>query len=140
MDVVTAFLNGLLKEEIFMEILEGFPSHGDSTKVCKMKRVLYGLNQAPKSWYGRIDTWFVSQGFSRSEDDPNMYFTLKDGKQVIILLYVDDLLTTGDNQQEIQRIQAELQREFEMSDLGLSRNYLGVELEYHPDRLFLHQK
>jgi hypothetical protein len=61
-----------------------------------------------------------------------MYYSLKDEKYVIILLYVDDLLITGDNSQEISRLQSELQKEFEMSDLGTAQNYLGVEIEYHP--------
>jgi hypothetical protein len=69
-----------------------------------------------------------------------MYYSLKDEKYVIILLYVDDLLITGDNSQEISRLQSELQKEFEMSDLGTAQNYLGVEIEYHPSGIFLHQR
>jgi hypothetical protein len=140
MDVVTAFLNGFLEEEIYMEIPDGFPGAGDPTKVCKINRALYGLKQAPKSWYERIDAWFINQGLKRSENDPNMYYSLKDEKYVIILLYVDDLLITGDNSQEISRLQSELQKEFEMSDLGTAQNYLGVEIEYHPSGIFLHQR
>jgi hypothetical protein len=97
MDVVTASLNNLLQEEIFMEVLKGFPGYGDPTKVCRMKRALYSLKQAPKSWYERIDAWFVNQGFLRSKNNSNMYLSLKNEKQVIFLLYVDDLLIIGDN-------------------------------------------
>ena len=97
MDVVTAFLNEHLDEEIYMEIPDGFPGAGDPTKVCKINRALYGLKQAPKSWYERIDAWFVLQGLTRSQNDPNLYYSLTNGKYVIILLYMDDLLITGDN-------------------------------------------
>ena len=57
LDVITAFLNGTISEDILMEILEGFQSAGDSTKVCRINRALYGLKQAPKAWYDRIDKW-----------------------------------------------------------------------------------
>ena len=114
MDIVTAFLNRFLDEEIYMEILDRFPEAGDPTKVCKINRALYGLKQAPKSWYKRIDAWFIKQGLERSENDPNLYYSLKDKKYVIILLYIDDLLIIGDNSQEISRLQSELQKEFKM--------------------------
>ena len=140
MDVVTAFLNEHLDEEIYMEIHDGFPGAGDPTKVCKINRALYDLKQAPKSWYERIDTWFVIQGLKRSQNNPNLYYSLTNGKYVIILLYVDDLLITRDNLEEISRLQTELQKEFEMSDLGIAQNYLVVEIEYHPSGIFLHQR
>ena len=118
MDVVTTFLNSVLDEEIYMEIPNGFPGARDPTKVCRINRALYGLKQAPKSWYSRIDAWFIKQGLKRSENDPNLYYSLENGKYVIILLHVDDLLITGDNSQEISRLQSALQKEFEMTDLG----------------------
>ena len=140
MDVVTAFLNGYLDEEICMEIPNGFPGAGDPTKVCKINRALYGLKQAPKLWYEKIDASFITQSLKRSQNDPNLYYSLTNSKYVIILLYVDDLLITRDNLQEISRLQFELQKAFEMSDLGTAQNYLGVEIEYHPSRIFLHQR
>ena len=85
MDVITAFLNGTLNEEIYMEIPDGFPFAGDATKVCKIKKALYGLKQAPKAWYERINSWLLSQGLSRSKNDPNLYFSRKDGKLTILL-------------------------------------------------------
>lgn len=75
MDVKTAFLNSILNEEVLMEIPEGFPQSGNPTKVCKIKCALYGLRQAPKAWYSRIDTWFTTQGYKRSQHDPNLYFS-----------------------------------------------------------------
>ena len=140
MDVVTAFLNRTLDEEIYMEIPDGFPEAGDPAKVCRINRALYGLKQAPKSWYSRIDTWFIKQGLKRSENDPNLYYSQTNGKYIIILLYVDDLLITGDDSTEISKLQSALQNEFEMTDLGQAKTYLGIELEYHPSGIFLHQR
>jgi transposase InsO family protein len=108
MDVITAFFNGVLNEEVYMEIPAGFSGAGDPTKVCKINRALYGLRQSPKAWYKHIDTWLTSQGLSRSNFDPNLYFADDHGKLTIVLLYVDDMLITGDNENEIRRIQTQL--------------------------------
>lgn len=97
MDVVTAFLNGMLHDDVLMEIPEGFPEANNPSKICRVKRALYGLKQAPRAWYARIDTWLISQGYTKSQSDPNLYYAMQDGKRVFILLYVDDLLITGDD-------------------------------------------
>jgi hypothetical protein len=140
MDVITDFLNSLLQEEVFMEVPDGFPGSGDPGKVCKVNRALYGLKQAPKARYARIDSWLIGQGLKRSSADPNLYYSIKNGKFTIILLYVDDLLLTGDNSSKISRIQYVLQDEFEMADLGKARHYLGTELHYHAFGIYLHQR
>jgi hypothetical protein len=141
MDVVTAFLNGLIKEDIYLEIPEGFEHYGDPNQVLKLNRALYGLKQAPRIWYERIDSWLRQQGLARSQNDPNLYFH-KDNKghYTIVLLYVDDLLVTGDNKPMIQSLQRALMQNFEMSDLGEARQYLGAEFEYYPSGIYLHQR
>ena len=140
MDVITAFLNGTLHEEIFMEIPPGFPFVGDSSKVCKINKALYGLKQAPKEWYDRINTWFLQQGLVRSKNDPNLYFSDKNGKLMILLLYIDDLLITGDNQEEISCLKCALQEEFEMTDLGEASNYLGAKIHRNKNGIFIGQR
>jgi hypothetical protein len=123
LDVVTAFLNGNIQEDVIMEIPEGFPGAGDPSKVCKIKRALYGLKQAPKAWHQRIDAWLVSQGLMRSKQDPNLYFGTSNGRKIIILLYVDDLLLTGDDKDRIKQLILALKQEFAMTDLGDARIY-----------------
>ena len=63
--------------------------------VCKLKKALYGLKQALRAWYGRIDSFLTSLGFTKSNVDPNLYFNVMDDEPVILLLYVDDLFLTG---------------------------------------------
>ena len=72
MDVKTTFLNGVIKEEVYIEYPKGFEVEDRHTHVCKLKKALYGLKQAPRSWYGRIDSFLTSMGFSKSKADRNL--------------------------------------------------------------------
>eukprot|EP00253_Pinus_taeda_P011212 PITA_11212 len=73
MDVKTAFLNGVIEEEVYIEQPEGFEVFNNESHVCRLKRALYGLKQAPRAWYTQIDSYFTGLGFSKSEADPNLY-------------------------------------------------------------------
>jgi hypothetical protein len=94
MDVKTTFLNGEIKEEVYVEQPLGLKTHDRETHVCRLKKDLYGLKQAPRQWYGRIDNFLMSLGFTKSSADPNLYFKVVDGEPVIILLYVDEFFLT----------------------------------------------
>eukprot|EP00253_Pinus_taeda_P002968 PITA_02968 len=87
---------------------------------------LYGLKQAPRAWYTKIDSYFISLGFTKSEAVVNLYHIMVKGKPLIIFLYVDDLILTGDDQL-IQSCKEDLAREFEMKDMGLVHYSLGME-------------
>ena len=95
--------------------------------MCRLKRAMYGLKQAPRAWYTRIDSYFTGLGFTKSEADANLYQIVVEGKLLIILLYVDDLILTGD-EQLIHSCKEDLVKEFEMKDLGLLHYFLGCEM------------
>jgi hypothetical protein len=95
MDVKTAFLNGEVEQEACIEQPEGFVIHEKESHVCKLKKALYGLKQAPRAWYGRIDN-FLRLGFTKSIADPNLYIKIVQNHPVILVLYVDDLFLTGE--------------------------------------------
>ena len=95
MDVKTAFLHGVIEEEIYVEQPQGFEVHGRETHVCRLKKVLYGLKQAPRAWYSRIDSYLQQIGFMKSDADPNLYYIVVNGELLILVLYVDDLFITG---------------------------------------------
>ena len=97
MDVKTAFLNGDLKEEIYMDQPEGFIVPGKENKVCKLDKSLYGLKQAPKQWHAKFDSLVISNGFQINESDKCIYFKLENNVCTVICLYVDDLLIFGSN-------------------------------------------
>ena len=127
MDVKTVFLNGVIKEEVYIEKLEFFEIFESELHVCQLKRALYGLKQAPRAWYTRIDSYFTRLGFTKSEVDANLYQIIVDGKLLIIVLYVDDLILTGD-EKLIKSCKEDLARDLEMKDMGLLHYFLGLEI------------
>ena len=95
MDVKTAFMNGVIKEEVYIDQPQGFEVEDRKTHVCKLKKALYGPKQAPKAWYGRIYSFLMSMGFTKSKVDPNLYPKVMDDQPDILLLYVDYLFLIG---------------------------------------------
>ena len=126
MDVKTAYLNGDLKEEIFMEQPEGFDT-GDG-KMCRLRKSLYGLKQAGRTWYEKIDNTFAELGFVRSEADHSIYVKDKDGVKTIIALYVDDLVIACNDEAALASIKRELGQHYEMKDLGTLHYCLGLRI------------
>eukprot|EP00253_Pinus_taeda_P021492 PITA_21492 len=124
MDVKTAFLNGFIQEEVYIEQPQGFEVHGKESHVCRLKKALYGLKQAPRAWYSRIDTYLQGMGFTKSEADPKLYFIVIGEEPLILVLYVDDLVITG-AERLIEHCKRDLATEFEMKDIGLMHYFLG---------------
>jgi len=138
MDVKTAFLNGVVEEEVYIEQPPGFEENDRHTHVCRLKKSLYGLKQAPRTWYGRINKFLMSLGFTKSKADPNLYYKVVDDGPVILLLYVDDLFLTG-NEKLVTECKKQLAAGFEMKDLGPLHYFLGLEVWQGPDEIFLGQ-
>jgi hypothetical protein len=138
MDVKTAFLNGVIEEEVYIKQPQGFVIHGTESHVCKLKKALYRLKQAPKAWYARIDSYLMSLGFTKRVVDPNLYYKVEDGFSLILVMYVDDMFLIGD-EKLIVGCKRELTSKFEMKDLGLMHYFLGLEVWQRPDEIFLSQ-
>ena len=129
MDVVTAFLNGDIEEDIYMEQPEGCRDPSKPDYVCKLRKALYGLKQAPRRWNAKIDDFLtVKLKFRACPSDPCIYTKYENDQIVIIALYVDDLLLAGNDLSAIAWIKGELSRRFEMKDLGEARIILGLEI------------
>ena len=103
MDVKTAFLNGVIKEEVYIEQPQGFEVEDRHTHVCKLKKELYGLKQAPRAWYERIYGFLLSMGFTKSKADPKFYLKVVEDEPIILLLYADDLFLTRNEKQIMER-------------------------------------
>ena len=128
MDVKTAFLNGELDEEIYMDQPEGFVVHGQEHKVCKLDKSLYGLKQAPKQWHEKFDNLIISNGFKVNESDKCIYYKSENDICTIICLYVDDLLIFGSNIHAINSVKSLLTANFDMKDLGEESVILGIKI------------
>jgi hypothetical protein len=119
MDVKTTFLNGELAEEVYVKHPEGFVTAGEEHKVLRLRRALYGLRQAPRAWYEKLDGTLRKLGFTQSEHDHAIYCRGGGGCRLIVGVYVDDLLIIGTTPEEIGRFKVEMQLQFKMADLGL---------------------
>ena len=127
MDVKATFLKVMIEEEVYIEKLEGFETFNREFHVFRLKQVMQGLKQAPCDWYTRIKNYFTRLGFIKSEGDVNLYHIVVEGKLLIIVLYVDDLILT-DDEKVVKYYKEDLAREFEMKDLGLMHYFLGMEV------------
>ncbi|KAG7302557.1 hypothetical protein JYU34_002203 [Plutella xylostella] len=141
MDVITAFLNGDLKEQVYMEQPEGFEIKGGNGKVYKLNKAIYGLKQAAKSWYDKLDTALTQNfGFKRVSTEPCVYFKSHQGKPMIISIYVDDiLLFTSCSAEEKKKLKDKLMKEFAMRDLGAAHHILGMKITNKDGRITLDQ-
>ena len=138
MDVKSAFLNGFLEEEVYVKQPPGYEVKGEEGKVYKLKKALYGLKQAPRVWYSRIDAYLISNGFNRSGSEPTLYTQVnKHGEILILCLYVDDLIFTGNL--SINDFKTTMKTEFEMTDLGLMKYFLGIEVKQSKKGIFISQ-
>jgi len=141
MNVKSAFLNGFLEEEICIDQPMGYELKGHEDKVLKLNKVLYGLKQAPRAWYSRIDGYFLKNGFAKCPHEYAIYVKIKEsGDTFIVCLYVDDLIFTGNNPKMFEDFKQAMNKEFEMTDIGLISYYLGIEIKQGEDGIFVNQE
>ena len=139
MDVKTAFLNGELDEDIYMEQPEGFVVQGQENKVCKLVKSLYGLKQAPKQWHEKFDHTMLSHGFKINECDKCVYIKTYANSCVFVCLYVDDMLIMGTSKDVIMSTKKLLSCIFDMKDLGLADVILGIQIKRNNEGYILTQ-
>ena len=134
MDVKTAFLNGDLDEEVYMEQPEGWTVPGKENYVCLLKKAIYGLKQASRQWNAKIHASLLQQGFIRTYSDAGVYVYRRQGGDsdpdhvTIIVLYVDDLLLMGTSRKQIDKVKKALGKQYKMTDLGPIERFLGLRI------------
>eukprot|EP00253_Pinus_taeda_P025723 PITA_25723 len=116
-----------------------YEKKGQEHKVCRLKKALYGLKQAPRAWYSRIDSYLLENGFDKCEGEPTSYIKEKDCKILIVVLYVDDVIFTCNDVCLIDNFKAVMKKEFEMTDMGLVRYFLGIEVDQNENGIFISQ-
>lgn len=142
MDAITAFLNGTLDEEIYMEQPPGYVKEGQEHLVCKLKRSLYGLKQSPRCWSTVFRDHMESTGFKQSTADPCVFIKSEKDDLTIVAVYVDDLIIVSKNPATMKKIKKSLTARFKMKDLGKLSYCLGITVVYDKERkyLLMHQK
>ncbi|CAI7853551.1 unnamed protein product [Closterium sp. NIES-53] len=140
MDITTAFLNGIIMEELYMQQPKGLDD--GSGRVCRLKKAIYGLKQAPRAWYHKLEETLLAGGFKKSECDHSL-FLLQEKKQFLMLLvYVDDILLFSESSAMNDRVEEMLEMQFKCWKMGDVKYYLGMHVERDLDKgvLRLHQK
>ncbi|KAL5706521.1 Beta-galactosidase 8 [Ranunculus cassubicifolius] len=118
----------------------GFQLANGSQHVCKLKKALYGLKQSPRAWFERFSQAVKCLGYLQSQADHTLFVKCVDGATTILIVYVDDIIVTGDNTAEILKMKELLAKEFEIKDLGRLRYFLGIEVARSGDYIFISQR
>lgn len=139
LDVKLAFLNGELDEEVYVVQPPGFVRDGCDSKVLRLKKALYGLRQAPRAWNTKLDDTLPHLGFTRSPNEHAVYARGDGNKRVLLGVYVDDLIVTGADADEVDRFKLQMKESFKMSNLGELTYYLGMEVRQDADGITLCQ-
>nr|GEW61394.1 retrovirus-related Pol polyprotein from transposon TNT 1-94 [Tanacetum cinerariifolium] len=139
MDVKTAFLNGELKEEVYVNQPEGFVDPHHPTHVYRLKKALYGLKQAPRAWYDTLSRFLLDNKFSKGAVNPTL-FTRKTGKHILLVqIYVDDIIFALTDSKACDIFSNEMSYKFQMSMMGQMSFFLGLQVSQSPGGIFIIQ-
>ena len=139
MDVKTAFLNGGLDKEVYMEQPKGFVLPRNKKKVCKLVKSLYGLKQAPKQWHEKFDSVILTNGFVHNSSNKCMYSKFTKEYGVIVCLHMDDMRIFGTNMKGVCETKKYLSSIFQMKDLNKVDIILGIKIKRHSEGFLLCQ-
>jgi hypothetical protein len=140
MDVKSAFLNGDLEEDVYVEQPEGFSLTNNPNFVCKLKKELYGLKQAPRAWYYRLEKFIQDKGFKKGTVDSNLYIKSEGDDLLVFLVYVNDIIFGCTNDPSVQWFVNSMQTEFEMSMIGELSYFIGLRINQSYAGLFISQE
>ncbi|GJV88734.1 retrovirus-related pol polyprotein from transposon TNT 1-94 [Tanacetum coccineum] len=128
MDVKTAFLNGELKEEVYVSQPEGFVDQNNPSHVYKLKKVLYGLKQASRAWYDMLSSFLISQHFSKGAVDPTLFTRKARNDLLLVQIYVDDIIFTSTNTALCNEFANLMTTKFKMSIMGQMSFFLDLQI------------
>ncbi|PKU80692.1 Retrovirus-related Pol polyprotein from transposon TNT 1-94 [Dendrobium catenatum] len=140
LDVANAFLHGNLDEIVYMKQPHGFEDNTNPDYVCRLHKAIYGLKQAPRQWYNVFTSTLVDMGFTHSSADPSLLIFRKQDTQIYMLLYVDDVLLTGNNTSIMDQILLKLNTKFAMKHLGEAHMFLRITIDRFDNKFFLSQE
>ncbi|GJZ75313.1 retrovirus-related pol polyprotein from transposon TNT 1-94 [Tanacetum coccineum] len=139
MDVKTAFLNGPVKEDIFISQPDGFVDPDFPNHVYRFKKALYGLKQTPRAWYDKLSSFLIKHHFTKGIVDPTL-FTRRHGDDILLVqIYVDDIIFGSTNPVFSHRFAKLMKDNFEMLMMGEMKFFLGLQVHQSPRGIFINQ-
>ncbi|KAD0157053.1 hypothetical protein E3N88_44702 [Mikania micrantha] len=140
LDVQNAFLHGDLTETVYLSQPPGFVDPQKPDHVCLLHKSLYGLKQAPRAWFNRLSMALIALGFKGSKTDPSLFIYSAHRTLLYMLVYVDDIILTGNDPRAIDRVVHSLSTTFAIQDMGHLSYFLGIEIIPKGKDLVLSQK
>jgi hypothetical protein len=139
LDVNNAFLHGTLHEDVYMIQPPGYENSQFPNHICKLKKSLYGLKQAPSAWYLELTNFLLRFGFKKSLADASLFIYQHSNITCYLMVYVDDMVLTGNNPAFLNQFVTALNNKFSIKDLGPLHHFLGIEVIPTQTGLFLSQ-
>ena len=139
LDVNNAFLHGELEEEVYMQVPPGLTVTNPNL-VCRLQRSLYGLKQASRQWFMKLSDFLTVHGFQQSHSDHSLFLRFNGSVTTILLVYVDDIILTGNSNTAIQEVLTLLDQAFKIKDLGNLKYFLGLEIARSSEGIHLSQR
>ncbi|GKC74880.1 retrovirus-related pol polyprotein from transposon TNT 1-94, partial [Tanacetum coccineum] len=139
MDVKSTFLNGLLKEEVYVSQPDGFVNPDFPNHVYRLKKALYGLKQAPRAWYDKLSSFLIEQHFTKGIVDSTLFTRRHGGDILLVQVYVDDIIFGSTNPDFSKRFSNLMRSNFEMSMMGELKFFLGLQVHQSPHGIFISQ-
>ena len=139
MDVKSAFLNGFIDQEVYVDQPPGFENESYPDHVFKLSKALYGLKQAPRAWYERLSGFLIENGFKRGIVDTTLFTKQSSQDLLIVQIYVDDIIFGATNENLCKDFSIIMQKEFEMSMMGELNFFLGLQVIQTHDGTFINQ-
>ncbi|GJW98470.1 retrovirus-related pol polyprotein from transposon TNT 1-94 [Tanacetum coccineum] len=139
MDVKTTFLNGLLKEEVFVSQPDRFVDPSFSNHVYRLKKALYSLKQAPRAWYDKLSSFLIDHHFTKGIVDPTLCTIIHGDDILLVQIYVDEIIVGLTNLIFLNRFAKLIKDNFEMSMMGEMKFFLGLQVHKLPRGIFINQ-
>nr|GEU42968.1 putative ribonuclease H-like domain-containing protein [Tanacetum cinerariifolium] len=139
MDVKTTFLNGNLREKVYVSQSDGFVVQDNPNHVYKLKKALYGLKQAPRAWYDMLSSFLISQDFYKGSVDPTLFIRRNGNDLLLVQIYVDDIIFAASNPELCDLFANLMCSKFKMSMMGKISFFLGLQISQSPKGIFINQ-
>nr|GEV60796.1 retrovirus-related Pol polyprotein from transposon TNT 1-94 [Tanacetum cinerariifolium] len=139
MDVKTAFLNGNLREKVYVSQPNGFVDQDNPNHVYRLKKALYGLKQASRAWYDMLSSFLISQDFSKGLVDPTLFIRRNGNDLLLVQIYVDDIIFAASTPELCDLFANLMCSKFKMSMMGKISFFLGLQISQSPKGIFINQ-